>query len=357
MKLGIACNHFGFSGGMENYTLNLIKAFHKQGLPHPVVFAKSFDESLQEFSFITPQSIPTFGVPRLFKDFFFSYQLRKSREKFGVDVLLGCCRNDQSEIILCGGTHAGYLSQCCLREGLYDKFCLSLEEKEYCNAKKIIAHSRSIKNELINFYGVNQDKIEVLYPPVDFSIFSRPTEEERQLLRQKFGIKEGTISVLFVSSSHKRKGFELLEKLFENTSLPIELLVAGRPIPKKPYKNIRYLGYLKNIQEAYQAVDLSILASRYEPFGLAPIESLCAGTPVIISANLGAAEVIKTDVKFEFTPNSLVSLEKSLKEAISSLRVTRQLIKKDRVFDLFTENLDPEIHASKIYNFAQKVIR
>ena len=139
--------------------------------------------------------------------------------------------------------------------------------------------------------------------------------------------------------------------------MPIELLVAGRPIPKKPYKNIRYLGYLKNIQEAYQAVDLSILASRYEPFGLAPIESLCAGTPVIISANLGAAEVIKTDVKFEFTPNSLVSLEKSLKEAISSLRVTRQLIKKDRVSDLFTENLDPEIHASKIYNFAQKVIR
>ena len=40
MKLGIACNHFGFSGGMENYTLNLIKAFHKQGLPHPVVFAR-----------------------------------------------------------------------------------------------------------------------------------------------------------------------------------------------------------------------------------------------------------------------------------------------------------------------------
>ena len=84
---------------------------------------------------------------------------------------------------MCGGTHAGYLSQCCLREGLYDKFCLSLEEKEYSNAKKIIAHSRSIKNELINFYGVNQDKIEVLYPPVDFSIFSRPTEEENCLGR------------------------------------------------------------------------------------------------------------------------------------------------------------------------------
>lgn len=95
--------------------------------------------------------------------------------------------------------------------------------------------------------------------------------------------------------------------------MPIELLVAGRPIPKKPYKNIRYLGYLKNIQEAYQAVDLSILASRYEPFGLAPIESLCAGTPVIISANLGAAEVIKTEVKFEFTPEFSCELREIIK--------------------------------------------
>lgn len=357
MKLGIACNHFGFSGGMENYTLNLIKAFHKQGRPSPVVFAKSFDESLQEFSFITPRKISTFGIPRLLKDFFFSYQLRKNRKKNEVDVLLGCCRNDQSEIILCGGTHAGYLSQCAIREGLYDKFCLSLEEKEYSNAKKIIAHSKSVKNELINFYGVNKEKIEVLYPPVDFSVFSRPTEEERQRLRRKFDIEDDKISVLFVSSSHKRKGFELLENFFEKTSLPIELLVAGRPIPRKSYKNIRYLGYLKNIKEAYQAVDLSILASRYEPFGLAPIESLCAGAPVVISANLGAAEVIKPNFKFEFEPDSLISLEKALKEAISSLKMTRQLIKENRISDLFTENLDLEIHAARVYKVALEIIR
>lgn len=108
-----------------------------------------------------------------------------------------------------------------------------------------------------------------------------------------------------MSSSHARKGFKLLEKYFENTDLPIALAVAGRPISRKDYKNICYVGYEKNMAALYAQTDFSILASIYEPFGLVPIESLCMGVPVAISENLGCKDYISKAVKEEFNPFSI----------------------------------------------------
>lgn len=354
MKLGLACNRFSFSGGMENYSINLIKSFHQLGLPSPVVFAKSFDKSLPEISLIEPSKISTFGVPRILKDQYFSFMLDKQRRKHKIDVLLGCCRNTQSEIILCGGTHAGFLESY-PRNSLYDKLCLSLEKKEFQNAQKIIAHSESVKKELIRLNGVDSSKIEVLYPPVDLSIFQRISEEKRKRIRESFGMNDKKISVLFVSSSHKRKGFSLLEEFFETTNLPVELFVAGRQLAKKNYKNIRYLGYLKNIQEAYQAADYSILASIYEPFGLAPIESLCSGTPVIISSRLGAAEIIKEDYKLEFRPDSNSSLGKAIQKAVEDFKFIRQRVSDTLPEKLFSVDLNPNYHTKKIILEAEKL--
>lgn len=339
---------------MENYSINLIKSFHQLGLPVPIVFAKSFDNSLPEMPFIEPSKISTFGVPRILKDQYFSFRLEKQKRKHKIDVLLGCCRNTQSEIILCGGTHAGFLEGY-PRNTLYDKLCLSFEKKEFLNAKKIIAHSESVKKELIRLNGIDPSKIEVLYPPVDLSIFQRIGEEKRKRIREIFGMNKEKISVLFVSSSHKRKGFSLLEEVFETTNLPVELLVAGRPLERKNYKNIRYLGYLKNIQEAYQAADYSILASIYEPFGLAPIESLCSGTPVIISSKLGASEVIKDDYKLEFESASNASLEEVLQKAVENLKVLRQKVSDTPPEQLFSVDLNPTYHAKKIILEAERL--
>ena len=59
-------------------------------------------------------------------------------------------------------------------------------------------------------------------------------------------------------------------------------MVAGRPIDETG-PNIHYLGYRSDIEDVYRAVDFTILASTYEPFGLVGVESVLCGTPVLVA--------------------------------------------------------------------------
>ncbi|MFQ7481019.1 MAG: glycosyltransferase [Parasutterella excrementihominis] len=59
-----------------------------------------------------------------------------------------------------------------------------------------------------------------------------------------------------------------------------------------------------------------MLASTYEPFGLVPIESLCMGVPVVISENLGCKDYISPEVKEEFNPFSIGSLDVSIRNCL-----------------------------------------
>lgn len=155
---------------------------------------------------------------------------------------------------------------------------------------------------------------------MDLSIFKPASEGNQQSSSSKrlssFSQLKNKTVFLFVSSSHVRKGFKLLEKYFENTYLPIALAVAGRPLKRNDYKNICYVGYEKNMAALYSQADFSILASTYEPFGLVPVESLCMGVPVVISENLGCKGYISNAVKEEFNPFSIDSLDKAIRNSL-----------------------------------------
>ena len=74
--------------------------------------------------------------------------------------------------------------------------------------------------------------------------------------------------------------------------------------------NVRYLGYRKDIEDVYRAVDFTVLASLYEPFGLVGVESVLSGTPVLLEASAGCAEVIREPAQLPFSldqPESFAS--------------------------------------------------
>lgn len=65
----------------------------------------------------------------------------------------------------------------------------------------------------------------------------------------------------------------------------------------------------------------SILASRYEPWGLVANESLAAGTPVIMSQACGAYPDLSTSDSLVFDPNSEVELADRM-HTLSTLSMT-----------------------------------
>lgn len=313
-KIGLSCNAFRHSGGLERYAMDLVRGLGVEGV-EPVVFARRFDHSLPEFRLVEPHRIAVSWLPGKLRDYYFSWNLRRARRVANVDVLIGCNRVDSSEIAICGGTHRGYLRASGRPLKAFDRAQIVLEQRQYDQAQFVVAHSGLMRDELIELYGVANEKIRLLYPPVDTQRFTPVDQATRADLRRRFGFADDEVVLLFPSSSHKRKGLPLIEAALHETNLPIVVAVAGRA-PERTSSRIRFIGYTKNIEDWYRAADYSILASNYEPFGLVGVESVLCGTPIILSSNVGCSEVLSGDASIVFLPGDLDGLRQALARAV-----------------------------------------
>ena len=88
-----------------------------------------------------------------------------------------------------------------------------------------------------------------------------------------------------------------------------------RPIPGTSDR-VRYLGYRSDIEALFRAVDFTVVASRYEPFGLVGVESVLCGTPLVLADNVGCAEVITPAAQMPFSLARSSSLGTAMAEAV-----------------------------------------
>lgn len=307
MKIAVACNGLQASGGMERYTLDLIGELLKRG--HEIcVYTKKLDSSLEILKYIKVKVNKCVLVPHKLRDFFFSNYLKREFAKEHYDLTLGCCRNDACDVVLCGGTHKGFVRAVKGQAEFFDKLWFKLEEREFLNAKICVAHSQLIASEIENLYGINKDKIKIIYPPTSNEKFSEGSEEDKIRFRKQFKLPEDKILFLFPSSSHYRKGYPLLEQVFSQLKANCQLVVAGRPLDKSS-DNVIYAGYIKNIENLYKACDYAILASLYEPFGLVGIESTLCGRACVLAENIGCCEVLAAPALQKFKANDAADLK------------------------------------------------
>jgi glycosyltransferase involved in cell wall biosynthesis len=313
MKLALSCSALRHSGGLERYAMDLVRGFAAAGI-RPACFARSFDPSAPESRLVDRYPVNVSFIPGKLRDHWFSWRLRALRRHAGVDVLIGCNRVDSSEIAICGGTHRGFLAAMGRRPRRSDNWQIKLESRQYENAKIIVAHSELMRTELRQLYEVDDAKIRVLFPPVETAQFSPVDDDTRRAWRRQYGFADDEVVLLFPSSSHERKGLPLVEAAVREMPLRVVVAVAGRP-PERESSNVRYVGYVKNIEQAYCAADFTILASKYEPFGLVGVESVRCGTPVIFPSDLGCCDVIAEHAKFVFRPGDLAHLKETIVQA------------------------------------------
>jgi glycosyltransferase involved in cell wall biosynthesis len=320
--IGISCNRLGHSGGFERYARDLIRGFSDRGY-RIKLFAKEFDTSVPEFALVDPIRLSVTGIPGKLRDQLFSWRLNRNRERQSVDLLIACNRVTNADIAVCGGTHLGFLAATSKRENLGDRLQLKLERSHYSSSKKIVAHSLMMLMELRNLYDLPSNKIELIYPPIDTNAFKRPNQEFREQLRAKLGLSPHECVFFFASTSHVRKGYPLLQKYFSQSSLPVRLVVAGRPVESSG--KIHYAGYVKDMAAWYGAADYTIVASQYEPFGLVAAESVLCGTPACLSNAVGAAEVIAPHAKLVFNARE-DDLTQTIEEAYRNRVIMRHAL-------------------------------
>jgi glycosyltransferase involved in cell wall biosynthesis len=199
------------------------------------------------------------------------------------------------------------------------------EKKSFHQAKSIVAVSEKIKQELIDI-GVSQDCIRVILNGVDLEEFSSGLVD-----RSKFKLPEDKTLVLFVGDiRNPRKNLDtVLYALAQVSELHLVVVgaVEGSPYPQLAEKlelneRVHFLGYRLNVFDIMKAVDFFVLPSRYEPFGMVVTEAMATGLPVIISATVGAAEIVTPECGIVLADSEDVQ---TLAEAFARLANDRNL--------------------------------
>ncbi len=173
----------------------------------------------------------------------------------------------------------------------------------------ITAVSDNLRKETFNSFSVTKD-IEVIYNFVDVARFNKkPIDAFRKV------IAPNDEKILVHASNFRGvKRVQDVVKVFAEVrqKLPAKLLMVGdgpeRPAMEnlvKEFKlaeDVRFLGKQEQIEEILVVSDLFILPSEYESFGLAALEAMAAGMPVI-STNAGGLPEINVHGKTGFLAN------------------------------------------------------
>lgn len=174
-----------------------------------------------------------------------------------------------------------------------DRKLYEWKSKSACKrADKIIAISEKTKADIVEFYGTDPDKIEVIYQSCDDS-FKEPLPAQ-SLKRIKLTYKLPDQYILNVGTIEQRKNLKLIIQALKSVNDQYKLVIIGKQTPyfKEVEREIEKLGlrnriiFLQNIPFAdlpgiYQMASLFVYPSFYEGFGIPIIEALYSKVPVI----------------------------------------------------------------------------
>ena len=176
------------------------------------------------------------------------------------------------------------------------------------NAHRIISISYQTAQDLQFFYAIPARKIEVIYP-ICGQHFRVAMPQE--LIRVKSIYHLPDYYILYVGRIDPRKNITTLIEAFsiflKHTNFPGKLIIIGKQYKKKPDYKIYELINKLNIQEKVQMIEsvpdadlpgiytgatMAVFPSIYEGFGLAALEALSCGTPLIVNRAGGIVEVV-----------------------------------------------------------------
>jgi len=114
--------------------------------------------------------------------------------------------------------------------------------------------------------------------------------------------------LLFVGMNFEVKRLDVVLKSMaaaeekENGKKKFKLIIAGKGNKKKYqtlahglgiYDQVIFAGMTREMEKYYLASDIFVMPSRYDTFGLAVLEAMSAGLPVIISKKVGAGDLVQ----------------------------------------------------------------
>ena len=200
-----------------------------------------------------------------------------------------------------------------------DKVHRYLVKKAVTKSHHIITPSNFTKEDILTTFGVDQEKISVIYQ----APFEEKTETEKfKQLKQSYNLERPY--VFYLGSAYPHKNLENLLQAWqqfqqqETSQLnpdKYQLILAGKKdyfykklVESKLYQNNSNLTYIGAVSDSelktlYKEAELFVFPSLYEGFGLPPLEALTENTPSLVSDKASLPEVLQECANYTDTTN------------------------------------------------------
>lgn len=217
---------------------------------------------------------------------------------------------------------------------IYAKFMLGQTLKK---ADKILTGSKNTKNDIMEIFKTNQEKIEVIYYGVD-EMF-KPIKDQNLLENFRNKYKLPTKYILYSGSMRKHKNLENALKAYSRLKdKSYDLVLAGvglqnqkvlEPMLKElkiteRVKIIPFLDYIELVL-LYNSASVLFFPTLYEGFGLPVLEAMACGIPVVSSNNSSIAEV-SGDAAVLVNPANLKEMAESLEKILDETPLRQKMI-------------------------------
>jgi glycosyltransferase involved in cell wall biosynthesis len=186
---------------------------------------------------------------------------------------------------------------------------LHINRRALASASAVVAWCTWTADSLVSDYGVDAEKLHVVHPGVDVSLFRPGSGEARLRTRTR---------ILFVGGDFERKGGQDLLAALDGMLDEVEVdLVTGTSPFVPPSVRVHHLTpQSAELRRIYAAADIFVLPSRADCFPQAVAEALAAGLPVIATDVGGVSEMVEDGRNGRLVPRGSVP---HLKEALRDL--------------------------------------
>ncbi len=247
----------------------------------------------------------------------------------------------------------------------------------YRRVDSLIVMSQALRQNILKTHTIGEQEVKVVPLGLDFGAFN-PNQVDRNSQRKKWGILPDELLIGLVGRIDPAKGHAtfiqaaaaLMKSLRPGEKLKF-ILVGEETLGNANHYQIElkqmvahfclenhfiFAGYHHNIPKVMRSLDIFVMPSRQEAFGLVAIEAMAMECPVIISRGGSSEEIIgNEEYGLSVNPEDAFDLQRQIQFLVDHPEIRSHLGKRGRAH--VQAHYNQQVRVAQTLNLYQKALR